>query len=103
MHFFPLLAVAATISGALAAPSPVDVALEPPTRVINAKRAVVTPPPCKAISPPPTEAETEARFDKFGDAFIVKKNLTEAFEYISSTYIVGPPPVPSSSPQQQRG
>lgn len=61
---------------------------EPPTRVLAARQSVVTPPPCKAISPPPTAAETEQRFNTFADEFLVKKNLTAAFEFISSTYIV---------------
>lgn len=61
---------------------------EPPSRVIQARQAVVTPPPCVALSPPPSEEETEARFEIFGDAFIVEKNLTKAFEYISSNYKV---------------
>ena len=34
-----------------------------------------------------TEQETAARFEKFADAFIVKKNITEAFEYIAASYI----------------
>jgi len=70
----------------LATPSPV-VDPRAPSRVVEA-RAVVTPPPCKAISPPPTEAETKLRHDAFASAFLVRKNLTEAFSYISSTYIV---------------
>ncbi|KAH8881120.1 hypothetical protein GQ53DRAFT_788236 [Thozetella sp. PMI_491] len=37
--------------------------------------------------PPPTEAETKERFDKFANAFLVTKNITEAFEYISDGYI----------------
>lgn len=61
---------------------------EAPSRVIQARQAVVTPPPCVALSPPPSEEETEARFEIFGDAFIVEKNLTNAFEYISSNYKV---------------
>jgi hypothetical protein len=61
---------------------------EPPTKVLTARQSCVTPPPCQAISPPPTAAETEERFNKFADQFLVKKNLTAAFEFISSTYIV---------------
>ncbi|KAH8788243.1 hypothetical protein F5883DRAFT_657880 [Diaporthe sp. PMI_573] len=60
---------------------------EPPTRVLAARQSCVTPPPCQAINPPPTAAETEQRFNKFADEFLVKKNLTAAFEFISSTYI----------------
>ncbi len=46
------------------------------------------PPPCQPSSPGPSEEETKARFDRFADAFIVKKNITEAFLYISDSYIV---------------
>ncbi|KAH6696944.1 hypothetical protein F5X68DRAFT_238233 [Plectosphaerella plurivora] len=58
-----------------------------PTPVLHARQSVVTPPPCQPISPPPTERETEQRFDEFANAFLRTKNLTNAFEYISSTYI----------------
>lgn len=61
---------------------------EPPTRILAARQSVVTPPPCQAINPPPTAAETEKRFNTFANEFLVKKNLTAAFEFISSTYIV---------------
>lgn len=61
---------------------------QPPTPVIAARQSVVTPPPCEAIDPPPSAAETEERFNEFADAFLVEKNLTHAFEFISSTYIV---------------
>lgn len=64
---------------------------EPPTKVLAARQSCVTPPPCQAINPPPTAAETEQRFNTFADEFLVKKNLTAAFEFISSTYIVGHP------------
>lgn len=60
-----------------------------PTAALVAPRAVVTPPPCVAIAPPPTEDETRKRHEIFANAFLVAKNLTNAFEYISSTYIVG--------------
>lgn len=75
----PLLAALALPASALP---------EPPTKVLAARQSVVTPPPCKAISPPPSAAETEQRFNTFADEFLVKKNLTAAFEFISSTYIV---------------
>lgn len=67
---------------------PVFATREPPTKVIAARQSVVTPPPCQAINPPPTAAETEERFNTFADEFLVKKNLTAAFSFISSTYIV---------------
>jgi hypothetical protein len=48
------------------------------------------PKPCVAIVPAPSVNETLARFNKFAQAFIYKKNITEAFEYISKDYIVRP-------------
>ncbi|KAK0639407.1 hypothetical protein B0T16DRAFT_243454 [Cercophora newfieldiana] len=57
----------------------------PPTRSINT-RQVVTPAPCAPLNPPPTEEEMKERFDKFANAFLVTKNLTEAFSYISASY-----------------
>ncbi|KAL3418789.1 hypothetical protein PVAG01_09010 [Phlyctema vagabunda] len=57
------------------------------TTFISGRQAPVKPKPCQPISPTPTEAETNARFDRFADAFLVKKNVTAAFEYISQNYI----------------
>lgn len=55
------------------------------------------PPPC--VRNPATSAnETKARFDKFAQAFIYKKNITEAFSYIAQDYIVL---LPLSLPQQK--
>lgn len=50
--------------------------------------ALTAPPPCQPMSPPPDEAATKARFDQFAHAFLVTKNITEAFTYISEGYIV---------------
>lgn len=69
---------------------PADNVERHPSPIINARQAVVTPPPCVALSPPPSEDETEERFIIFGDAFLVEKNLTKAFEYVSATYKVHP-------------
>ncbi|KAK8068926.1 hypothetical protein PG994_005542 [Apiospora phragmitis] len=67
-----------------------DSASEVPTRVMVEDdvqpAAVVTPPPCVAMTPAPSVEETQARFDKFANAFLVTKNLTEAFEYIAASY-----------------
>ncbi|KAL1899517.1 hypothetical protein Sste5346_002916 [Sporothrix stenoceras] len=49
--------------------------------------ALTAPPPCQPMSPPPDEAATKARFDQFAHAFLVTKNITEAFTYISEGYI----------------
>ncbi|KAK2774767.1 hypothetical protein FQN52_004218 [Onygenales sp. PD_12] len=95
MRTLPLFALLLAPLTALAAPNPrpntgtgTAISAPPSKVIINARQgAVVTPPPCVAMDPAPTEAETEARFDIFAEAFLVRKNLTEAFEYISSTYI----------------
>ncbi|ROT42581.1 hypothetical protein SODALDRAFT_347522 [Sodiomyces alkalinus F11] len=60
---------------------------EPPSKALDARQAVVTPPPCEPMVPEPSAEETEERFNRFANAFLVTKNLTEAFEYISATYI----------------
>ncbi|CAK7201749.1 hypothetical protein SEUCBS139899_004461 [Sporothrix eucalyptigena] len=49
--------------------------------------ALTEPPPCQPMSPPPDEEATKARFDQFAHAFLVTKNITEAFTYISQGYI----------------
>lgn len=82
---------------ALAAPSGTGTAVEAPSRVIAARQGIVTPLPCEAIDPPPTEEETAARFDLFVQAFITEADLSEAFKYIANEYIVGfPYPIPSA-------
>jgi hypothetical protein len=41
------------------------------------------------MEPPPTQEETEARFNAFVEAFVGKsKKLATAFEYIAEDYIV---------------
>lgn len=69
-----------------------DSSSELPSRVVVEEdlrpAAVVTPPPCVAMTPAPSVEETKARFDKFANAFLVTKNLTEAFEYIAASYRV---------------
>ena len=81
--FLILLAPLTTL--ALATPNPV------PNDVLVARQTRKAPPPCKRAAPEPTEPETKARHDKFVNAFLVKKNITEAFEYIVEDYIVYPP------------
>ncbi|CAK7231011.1 hypothetical protein SBRCBS47491_007787 [Sporothrix bragantina] len=49
--------------------------------------ALTRPPPCQPMSPPPDEDATKARFDQFAHAFLVTKNITEAFTYIADSYI----------------
>lgn len=86
MRVSSFIALLASASASMASAIPYAAMEEPPSRVVEARQAVVTPPPCVAISPLPSDAETQARFQIFGDAFLVQKNLTRAFEYISSTY-----------------
>lgn len=52
---------------------------------------IVKPQPCTFVNPSPSEEETRERFETFANAFMVKHNLTEAFEYVSSIYIVRVP------------
>ncbi|KAK4455104.1 hypothetical protein QBC34DRAFT_465050 [Podospora aff. communis PSN243] len=75
----PLAALAAPAQGAS------GTLRTPRTRSIEI-RQVVTPAPCVALNPPPTEDQMKARFDAFANAFLVTKNLTEAFSYISKSY-----------------
>lgn len=70
---------------AVAAPTSIDAR----ELSLSARQSPAKPKPCEPIVPTPTEEETEARHDKFAQAFIYKKNITEAFEYISQGYIVG--------------
>lgn len=67
----------------LAAPAPLENAM-----IISERQAPVKPKPCEPIVPAPTEEETKVRFDKFANEFLVKKNITAAFEFISQGYIV---------------
>ena len=75
----------------LAAPSGTERTVDHPSRVLSALQGVVTPRPCETMEPPPTEAETEARFDLFVQAFINEADLSEAFKYIANDYIVSFP------------
>ncbi|KAF2202021.1 hypothetical protein GQ43DRAFT_485858 [Delitschia confertaspora ATCC 74209] len=68
---------------AIAAPTGIS---NTPSRIVERAPSVVTPPPCVAMNPAPSVNETKARHDKFANAFLVKKNLTEAFEYIGASY-----------------
>jgi hypothetical protein len=73
-----LIALLATSIGALATPSDNEVAQRKPA-----------PPPCKRMSPPPSEAETKARFGQFVEVFVgPKKDISKAFEFIAADYIV---------------
>lgn len=85
----PLLALAAPAAHV----SP-DAGLTTGTRDLPAARreaavaAVVTPPPCVPKTPEPSEDASRVVFDTFIEAFLVRKNLTEAFAYVDAGYIV---------------
>lgn len=52
------------------------------------RQSPIKPQPCRALSPSPTKHETKKRFHCFVNAFLLSKNLTEAFSYITKDYIV---------------
>jgi hypothetical protein len=79
----PLL-VSALLASALAAP----VAVESDAALATRQQRPVKPKPCEPIVPSPTEEETAARHAQFVDAFVYKKNITAAFEFINKSYIV---------------
>ncbi len=68
--------------------APIGALAVPMDSLLTERQALPQPPPCVRQSPPPDAAETEARFNKFANAFIVTKNITEAFLYITEDYIV---------------
>ncbi len=91
MRVLALFAVTLAPLGALAAPT---AGAKPAASEVQ---DLTAPSPCVAMDPPPTEDETHARFDKFANAFLVTKNITEAFTYIAASYIVcKPPPRPTA-------
>lgn len=85
MRALSLLVVLSGSWVALAAPSR---GLSTSSHALSERQARNAPPPCERADPEPTEEETKERFDKFANAFIVTKNITEAFEYIAEDYIV---------------
>lgn len=52
------------------------------------RQSPIKPQPCRALSPSPTKHETKKRFHCFANAFLLNKNLTEAFSFITNDYIV---------------
>ncbi|KAI1773817.1 hypothetical protein F4818DRAFT_421877 [Hypoxylon cercidicola] len=102
MKFITFIAVLLAPLGAVAAPGPTRTTSlyrrAPPSRAMSARSWVVTPLPCVAMDPAPSEEETETRFDELADALISQRNLTKAFEYISSTYINHDPAIPGNGP-----
>lgn len=76
----PLLAVAIPTSNLVA---------DEQTGLLLARQRQPAPPPCVRMDPPPTQEETDARFNAFVEAFVGKsKKLAKAFEYIAEDYIV---------------
>lgn len=80
--------VALVIVPLISIAAPVAVLFEHLETIRETSAAPVKPKPCQPISPAPSVNETRARFDDFADKFIVKKNITGAFEYINQGYIV---------------
>ncbi|KAF2839727.1 hypothetical protein M501DRAFT_973386 [Patellaria atrata CBS 101060] len=68
--------------GALAAPAPIE-----HSALVERQQRPTKPKPCQPMVPAPTEEETKARHEKFAHAFLVTKNITEAFTYINQGYI----------------
>lgn len=74
--------------------APVDI--ESRSDLANRQARPTKPAPCvRALNT--TEAETKTRSDAFAQAFIYKKDISEAFKYISQDYIVCATPAFSSS------
>ncbi|KAH6842184.1 hypothetical protein B0I37DRAFT_447696 [Chaetomium sp. MPI-CAGE-AT-0009] len=58
------------------------------TSLLLARQRQPAPAPCVRMDPPPTQEETEARFNAFVEVFVGKsKSLAKAFEYIAADYI----------------
>jgi len=65
-----------------------NTAVSPLSKTIFARQGAAAPPPCKRMNPPPSEAETRARFAQFVQVFVgPKKNIFKAFEFIAADYI----------------
>ncbi|KAJ3541859.1 hypothetical protein NMY22_g3729 [Coprinellus aureogranulatus] len=63
-------------------------ALAAPAPELEARQQVKKPQPCvRQLNPEPTVDETKLRHDAFAQAFIYKRNITAAFEFISQDYI----------------
>jgi hypothetical protein len=90
-HLLSLLLAPFSVLSAPTSTSPENAAL------LERQARPTKPKPCVAVVPAPSVNETLARFNKFAQAFIYKKNITEAFEYISKDYIVRPFPFPLPS------
>jgi len=71
----------------LAVPTSITAATEAlGTRLL---RRLPAPPPCQRMNPFPSQRQTNVRFDEFVQAFAgPMSNITKAFEYIVSDYIV---------------
>ncbi|KAF2683882.1 hypothetical protein K458DRAFT_368364 [Lentithecium fluviatile CBS 122367] len=85
MRLLALLPALLLPTGLLAAPAvttPVEYAALDSRQARPAKPA-----PCERVKPEPNVTYVEERFNAFAQAFIYKKNITEAFKYITKDYI----------------
>jgi hypothetical protein len=73
---------------ALLAPLSVLAAPTADAKVIERQSRPPKPKPCVRIVPDPEKAVYKERFDQFAEAFIYKKNVSRAFEFITQDYIV---------------
>ncbi|AEO59472.1 hypothetical protein MYCTH_2307822 [Thermothelomyces thermophilus ATCC 42464] len=68
--------------------APLSVVAAPTGNIMAARQAPVAPTPCVRQDPPPTQEETEARFNDFVEKFVGRsKSIAKAFEYIAEDYI----------------
>ena len=88
MHILSCLVT--LISGLLLAAAIPTGSLVPGGQIgLLARQRQPAPPPCVRMDPPPTQEETEARFNAFVEVFVGKsKKLAKAFEYIAEDYVV---------------
>lgn len=84
MHFTLYLTALLTPIATLAAPTNTDTTFK---ALEERQTALVKPPPCIRNSATTLE-QTKKRSQAFAHAFIYKKDITEAFTYIVSDYIV---------------
>jgi hypothetical protein len=83
MHVTVLLSILVTPLAILGAPSHLDTAV---FGVTERQARPQKPTPCVRLHNT-TETETKTRSDAFAQAFIYKKDVAEAFKYISKDYI----------------
>lgn len=88
MHFASLIPTILLLPASLlAAPMTTSTSTSSSSSLDTRQARPAKPAPCVRAVPEPNGTETQARFDKFAQAFIYKKNITEAFSYITQDYI----------------